>query len=265
MTSGLGGMGSASTATKTWFPFWKRKSGARLRLFCFPFAGGTASALHRWAELLGPSVEVLVVQYPGRETRFREPPLKRISTLVEALGPVMLPLLDRPFAFFGYSMGTFISLSLAHWLRRSGAPVPRGMVMAAGTPPKVYRPRGFYSLPDEELIAELRRYGAAPPQVLAHRELMELLLPMVRADFEMVETFVDPGEAPLAVPMAVWGGTEDLHPSPPLLEAWRDYTTHAQDFSVQLIPGGHFFFLSAAEAFREAVERTLIRWSPEGT
>jgi medium-chain acyl-[acyl-carrier-protein] hydrolase len=254
--------GAVSAAAKAWFPYWKRQPGARLRLFCFPFAGGSASALHRWASL-GPSVEVVAVQYPGREARFHEPPFKRIPALVDSLGPVMLPLLDRPFAFFGYSLGSLVSLMLAYWLRRSGAPAPRGMMVAAGTPPRLCLPRATFTLSDEALIDELRRYGAAPPQVLAHRELMELMLPMVRADFEMVDTFVHPDEAPLAVPMAVWGGEEDSRPSPDTLAAWREHTT--QDFSLELLPGGHFFIHSAAQQLREAVERTLLRWSPAPT
>lgn len=204
-------------------------------------------------------MEVLAVQYPGRETRFREPPMKRSSALVEALGPAMLALLDRPFAFFGYSLGTAISLSLAHWLRRSGAPAPRGMMMAAGTPPKLCRPRGAHTLSDEALITELRRLGATPPQVLAHRELLELLLPVVRADFEMLDTLTHADEAPLSVPMAIWGGKEDSEPSPQALEAWRDYTT--EECALQLMPGGHFFLHSAPDALREDVERTLIRWT----
>ncbi|WP_224248794.1 thioesterase II family protein [Hyalangium gracile] len=262
MTVAHGGTGPTSAATKAWFPYWKPQPGARLRLFCFPFAGGSASVLHRWASL-GPSVEVIAVQYPGRETRFHEPPFRRVSALVDTLGPVMLPLLDRPFAFFGYSLGTVISLMLSYWLRRSGAPSPRGVMMAAGLPPKLWRPRNTYTLSDEGLIGELRRYGAAPPQVLANRELMELLLPMVRADFEMLDTFVHPEEAPLSVPMAVWGGTEDRQPTPESLQTWRDYTT--QDFSLQIIPGGHFFIHSAADVLREAVERTLSRWFPAPT
>jgi surfactin synthase thioesterase subunit len=262
MTARQGGAGEASGAVKKWFPYWKPRPEAALRLFCFPFAGGSASALHRWADL-GPTVEVLAVQYPGRETRFHEPPARRVTELVEALGPAMLPLLDRPFAFFGYSLGTAISLQLAYWLRQAGAPAPRGVMMAAGVPLKLREPRSTYTLPDPDLIAELREYGATPPEVLAHKELMEMLLPTVRADFEMLETFTAPDEAPLSVPLAVWGGTEDQRPSPQELEAWRDYTS--RDFSLQLIPGGHFFLFSAADALREAMERTLIRWSSKGT
>lgn len=261
MTAGLGGSAAGGGLSKVWFPYWKPKPGAALRLFCFPFAGGSASAMHRWADL-GPSIEVVAVQYPGRETRFQEPPVRTVTAMIEALGPVMLPLLDRPFAFFGYSLGTTLCLQLAYWLRRAGAPAPRGLMMAAGTPPGYWKPRGMQSLPDEAVIAMLRDYGAAPPQVLAHEELMKLLLPMVRADFEMLDTYAVPEEEPLSVPLAVWGGTEDLRPPPHLMEAWRGYTT--RDFTLQLIPGGHFFLFSAAELLREAMERTLLRWSSKG-
>jgi surfactin synthase thioesterase subunit len=262
MTTGRDGKGAVSAAAKAWFPYWKPQPQARLRLFCFPFAGGSASALHRWATL-GPSVEVIAVQYPGRESRFHDPPFKRISELVDTLGPVMLPLMDRPFAFFGYSLGSAISIMLAYWLRRAGAPAPRGMMMAAGMSPRLLTPRGTHALSDEALIAELRNYGAAPPQVLAHRELMDLLLPMIRADFEMLDTLVHPDEPPLAVPMAVWGGKEDSRIPEESLAAWREYTT--QDFSLEMLPGGHFFIFSAADPLREAVERTLIRWAPPPT
>lgn len=255
-----GEAGARSNPTKVWFPYWKPRPGATLRLFCFPFAGGSASVFHRWAERL-PSVEVLAVQYPGRETRFAEPPARRASELVEALGPVMLPLLEGPFAFFGYSLGTLLSLQLVYWLRRAGAAAPRGVMMAAGTPPNAWKPRGLHTLPDAELIRELQAFGATPPQVLAHRELMELLLPTVRADFEVLDTFTPSEEAPLSIPMAVWGGTEDSQPSPQALEGWRDYTS--QDFTLQLVSGGHFFLFSAADTLLEGIEKTLHGWSAQ--
>jgi surfactin synthase thioesterase subunit len=160
-------------------------------------------------------------------------------------------------------MGSSIALMLAYWLRRSGAPAPRGLLMAAGTPPNVWTPRGTHTLPDEGVIDELRRYGAAPAQVLANQELMELMLPMVRADFEMLDTLAPPSEPPLSVPLAAWGGTEDPQPTPHELEAWREYST--QEFSLQLITGGHFFIHSAGNALLEGVERTLIRWFPDMT
>lgn len=259
MTAGPGG---TQAAAKAWFPYWKPRLEARLRLFCLPFAGGAASAFQRWADF-GPSVEVLAVQYPGREGRFAEPSCRSVSALVEALGPVMLPLLDRPFAFFGYSLGTLVSLELARWLRRSGAPAPRGLMLAAGSPPGQRRKRDSHLLSDSAFIQMLREYGGTPEEVLAHQELLELLLPKLRADFEMVETYTAVEEPPLSVPIFALGGQEDADPSPQALEGWRSFTT--QDFTLQIFPGGHFFFRSAGEPLKETLERTLLRWSSPAT
>lgn len=245
------------TSLEKWFPFWRPKPEARLRLFCFPFAGGAASILHRWAEL-EPRVEVLAVQYPGHETRFGEPLHHRVPELVEALGPVVRSLPERPFAFFGYSLGTSVCLALTRWLERVGAPAPRGLLLAAGTPPQLQRSRLLHALPEADFIDELRRYGGTPPQVLAHRELMELLLPVLRADFEMAETYAPAPHPPLSIPMAVWGGAEDPSPSPSVLERWRDFTTG--DFTLRIVPGGHFFLNSPDGTLRREVEGTLLPW-----
>jgi medium-chain acyl-[acyl-carrier-protein] hydrolase len=257
MTGDFSGAGAASTPPKIWFPYWYPKPEAQLRLFCFPFAGGTASVFHRWADP-GPSVEMLSIQYPGRETRFREPPCHRLRTLVDSLGPVILPLLDRPYAFFGYSLGALLSFELARWLRRAGAPAPLGLMLAAGMPPGRPWRRITHTLSQEDFTAELHRYAGTPPEVLAHPELLEMLLPMLRADFEMVETHIVTPEPPLSVPFAVWGGAEDEQPSPQALEGWRDYTS--SDFMLQLFPGGHFFLQSSSNILREALVRTMARW-----
>ncbi|MDY7229488.1 thioesterase II family protein [Hyalangium rubrum] len=258
------GATTAGAAQKTWFPYWHPNPGARLRLFCFPYAGGTASVFHRWARSgTWPNVDVIAVQYPGHETRLQEPLSRRVPALVEALGPVIRPLLDRPFAFLGYSLGTYVSLELAHWLQYTGAPLPLGLMLAAASPPHLRRSQELYTLLDEEFIAELKRYGGTPAQVLAHRELMELLLPVLRADFEMADEYRRDPEPRLSLPFTIWGGTEDADVAPPALLGWRDLTTH--DFTLHLLPGGHFFLLSEGDKLREGVERTLRYWATKGT
>jgi medium-chain acyl-[acyl-carrier-protein] hydrolase len=243
---------------KAWFPYWRPKPGARLRLLCFPFAGGSASQFHRWAEF-GPSVEVLAVQYPGRETRFGEPPFRQVPALIEALGPVLTPLLDRPFALFGYSLGTHLCLELARWLQRVGAPAPLGLMLAAGVAPLGDRERTIHTLPDEDFLRRLQSYGGIPPEVLAHQELLQLVLPIVRADFEMVCGYAPAVAPPLPIPFALWGGAEDTEPSPRDLERWRQFTSG--HFAHQILPGGHFFLRSAGDELRKSMERTLYEWS----
>jgi medium-chain acyl-[acyl-carrier-protein] hydrolase len=247
-----------TTAANRWFPYWRPQPEARLRLFCFPFAGGTASVFHRWACSGLEDVDVVAVQYPGREARIHEPGYRGVPELVQALGPIIRPLLDRPFAFLGYSLGSYVSLELAHWLQREGASAPLGLMLAAGVPPHQRQSQKLYTLRDEDFIAELERYGGTPPQVLADRELMDLILPMLRADFEMADEYRRAPEPRLSVPFSVWGGEEDTSPSPRVLAGWRDHTTAS--FELQVLPGGHFFLLSAGERFREGVHRTLHQW-----
>lgn len=259
MSTAHSGGAAAGSPTKVWFPYWRPKPEAQVRLFCFPFAGGTASVLQRWAQAGFAEIDVLVAQYPGHETRFREPLFRSVPALVETLGPLLLPLLDRPFAFFGYSLGSYVSLELTHWLQRAGAPAPLGLMLAAGAPPHLKQHHGVYALPEEAFLAELRRYGGTPPQVLAERELMELLMPVLRADFEMADEYRRAPEPRLALPLSVWGGQEDTEPSPRALEAWRDHST--APFALEVLPGGHFFLQTSGDRLREGVERTLRQWS----
>jgi surfactin synthase thioesterase subunit len=247
--------------TSPWFPFWRPNPEARLRLFCFPYAGGSASVFQRWTHpSFSKEVEVLAAQYPGHETRLREPLHHSVPELVHALGPSLQPLLDRPYAFLGYSMGCLVSLELTHWLRRQGAPAPLGLLLAASTPPHQRKIRRRAALPDKEFISEVTRYGGMPAPLLESKELMELLLPVLRADLEMVDEYHGPVEPPLSLPFAIWGGQEDIDPAPQALEGWRDLTTGSVD--IQLIPGGHFFLLSAGDMLRKGVEQTLRKWAP---
>jgi surfactin synthase thioesterase subunit len=249
----------AGSPAKLWFPYWRPKPEARLRLFCFPFAGGSASVFQRWARSGLEDVEVLAAQYPGREARMREPGYRRVPELVEALGPIIRPLLDRPFAFLGYSLGAYVGLELTHWLQREGAPAPLGLMLAAAPPPHQRQSQKLYTLRDEEFIAQLQRYGGTPPEVFENRELVELLLPLLRADFEMADEYRRAPEPCLSLPVSVWGGEEDHSPTPPALDGWRDYTTARVE--LQVLPGGHFFLLSAGDALREGVQRTLRQWA----
>jgi medium-chain acyl-[acyl-carrier-protein] hydrolase len=230
-----------------------------MRLVCFPFAGGTASYLQRWAELI-PDVEVFATQYPGRETRFPEKPFRDVRALAEALGPVVRTVADRPFAIFGYSLGTLVAVEVTRWLMRQGGPLPVGLLVGASAPPGRRTSPPLYALPEGAFIQALEGYGGTPPQVLAHKDLMELLVPMLRADFEMVDTYKLIDASPLPVPLHALCGERDPHALPAVMEGWKDFTS--TDFSMKLFPGEHFFINSSADAVREAMERSLLQWCP---
>ncbi|MBO0795654.1 MAG: thioesterase, partial [Ktedonobacteraceae bacterium] len=197
------------------------KTQARLRLFCLPFAGGGATIFRGWAESLPPGVDVCPVYLPGRESRLREPLFTRLEPLVEALGRALVPFLDMRFAFFGHSMGALISFELARYLRRMHAPEPVHLFVAAHRGPQLPdRDAPMHSLPDAALVDALRRLGGTPQAVFEHEELLQIVLPILRADFELCETYVYAQEAPLDVPISVFGGEQDPMVSVQDLQGW---------------------------------------------
>jgi medium-chain acyl-[acyl-carrier-protein] hydrolase len=228
-----------------WFITPQPRPSAPLRLFCFPYAGMGASAYRPWAAELPADVELCAVQPPGRETRMREPAFADLSQLAAAIGEHILPLLDRPFVFFGHSMGALTAFEVARRLARSGGATPAYLIASAHQAPRLPRRESpLHELPDAAFVAEIqRRYGGIPDEVLAHRELLELLLPGLRADMTAIERYeYQPGE-PLGCPILAIGGTFDARVSVADLEAWRDETT--AEFSTRRLHGGHFFIQNA--------------------
>lgn len=214
-----------------------------MRLFCLPFAGGGASTYRLWPAALPSSVEVCPIQLPGREDRYREPALTSMVGLSRALSRELLPFLDKPFAFFGHSMGTLVAFETARALRHSAAPAPLAMFLAAYPAPHLPLARApIHQLPDEEFLREMRRMQGTPEAVLDNAELMAFVLPTLRADFEACDTYACPSEPPLDCPFFLYGGTDDREVHPQGLERWREQTSSA--FSQRMFPGAHFFVQS---------------------
>lgn len=237
---------------------------AALRLFCFPYAGGGAAVYAPWAGALPETIEVIAVQPPGRAERLAEPAHAELGSLVEALFAPIGPLLDRPFAFFGHSMGALVSFELARALRRARCPQPQILIASGhGAPHLPARRPPAHHLPTPEFLGELRRLGGTPPEVLAHNELLELLLPTLRADFALCETYSYGYGAPLACPIVALGGLEDPDVSRADLEAWGDHTLAGA--YVRMVPGGHFFLHSARQLVLTVVARELsgLSWPRE--
>lgn len=228
-----------------------------MRLFCFPFAGGGASFYRAWIERLSPDVQVLPVQLPGREARMRETSHDRIEPLVASLAGVLGPHLDQPYAFFGHSMGALIAFELARELRRRHAPPPASLLVSGHRAPQLpRRTAARHALPEPALVAELRRLGGTPPEVLAHPELMALLLPLLRADFAVVETYAYRDEPPLDCPIVAFGGLDDEDAGQAQMSAWQAQTRDA--LALHMFPGGHFFLNDARDAVLGLVSRALL-------
>lgn len=193
-----------------------------------------------WSDALPADVEVCPVQLPGRGTRLMERPFTRLSPLVEALAQALAPLLDRPFAFFGHSLGALVSFELARQIRRQYGVHPVRLFVSAGQAPQIpHRVPPIHTLPDKEFLVELRRLNGTPSELLDHEELMDIMLPLLRADFALYETYVYSTEPPLDCPISAFGGLQDHRVSKSDLEAWRAQTSGP--FSLQIFPGDHFF------------------------
>ena len=214
---------------------------ARVRLFCFSHAGGGASAFRTWSSLLPPEIEVCPVQLPGRENRIRETAFTRFSPLVESTVQALQPYLSLPFAFFGHSMGALVSFGLARELRRQHMVEPFHIFASAYRAPQIpMKETPIYMLPEHALIEKLVQLNGTKKEVLENLELRALLLPLLRADFSVCETFEYKVEEQLACPITAFGGLQDKRVHPHDLVAWREQTSRA--FSLRMLPGGHFYW-----------------------
>ncbi len=233
-----------------------RQSNARLRLLCFPYAGGGVSVFRAWEDELPETVDVCPVRLPGRESRWKEPPFTRLTPLVETLARVLRPMLDVPFAFFGHSMGAFVSFELARQLRREGGPTPVKMFVSGASAPQIPDPDPpIHELPDPEFLEELQRLNGMPKEVIRVEEVLRLMMPTLRADVGLVETYTYSSEEPLGCPISSYGGKKDCKATPHDLVAWSEQT--ASDFRLRLFPGDHFFLLGARESVLDDVSREL--------
>lgn len=231
----------AATAEDRWVKIFEPRPEAELRMFAFPYAGGGASIYRLWPRSLPETVELVAVQLPGRESRWRDPAFRDLETLVAEAMEALRPHMDRPFVFFGHSMGGAISHELARALRAADAPMPRQLFVSGRPAPRAEDDgEDIHDLPRDEFIKRLRDYAGTPEEVLQNEELMALVEPLVRADFAVCETYeFDPERPPLDLPVTVYGGTGDDEVPREHLELWRQETTG--DFRLHMLDGGHFF------------------------
>ena len=231
---------------------------ARLRLYAFPYAGGGAAVFFPWAPALAPEIEVWAIRLPGRETRMREPAFTSFPVLITALEQEVAPRLRPPYAFFGHSLGALIAFAFASALMRRGPSAPAALVVAGARPPHLPNlEANIGDVPDAQLISELRdRYNGIPPAVLAHPELLGLVLPLLRADIRLYEDYRHTPALPLHLPLAAYGGSLDPIVSPESLSNWQVHT--AGPFQTRRFNGEHFFLQSDAAAVIGAAKRFFL-------
>lgn len=216
-------------------------AGAGLRLFCLPYAGGGAGVFRGWRERLGPAIDVRGVCLPGRESRFPEPRYRRMDDLVGDLARALDGrLTDLPFALFGHSLGALVAYELA---ARLAAPSVHLIVSGSRAPRFAGTEKRLSDLPDDALVEALTALGGMPPGVLAERELLAMMLPMVRDDLALADAYRPAARPPLACAVTALCGDADASAPPWSMSAWREVTQGP--FTLRVLRGEHFFLHDA--------------------
>jgi medium-chain acyl-[acyl-carrier-protein] hydrolase len=250
-----------SNASNLWVSCSKPQPRSHLRLFCFPYAGAGSSTFNSWYGILPSEIELYLVHIPGRDRRVKETPYNDLLLLVESLTEALYPHLDKPFVFYGHSMGGLLSFEVARRLRNRYSLHPVHLFISSHQAPHLpdLSPH-LHHLSDEELLRETgRRYGALPDIVLQDPELLKLFLPIMRADFTMVETYqYKPGEL-LNCPISIFGGKQDSSVNEEELSAWREQT--AASFNLKMFEGDHFFIQEKRTELVRAIQKDLfVHW-----
>jgi medium-chain acyl-[acyl-carrier-protein] hydrolase len=241
-----------------WLLFPKPNPSASLRLFCFHYAGGSAQTFYTWPAELPSTAEIGMVQLPGRGHRLAEPKITRLLQLSRVVAQALQQFTDKPFAFFGHSLGALLCFEVARSLRREHLLEPAQLfVSATQAPHRRRRDEPLSTLPKTALIEKLREFNNAPPEALQNDELMDLLLPTIHVDFELCETYEYRHETPLGCPITIYGGIEDHEVERERLAAWSEMT--AGPSNIRMFPGGHFFINTSRSLFLQTFASDLLQ------
>jgi len=238
-------------------------SDPQARLFCFPFAGGSAAVFAGWGEKLSPAIEVWAAQPRGRGMRFSEPPHRSVPEMVQDYLHVLRAHLDLPFAIYGHSLGGLLALELTRHLWAEGLPLPSHLFIGASAPPAVglIHPR-IAHLPDEGFVTAVQqRYSGIPESVLNEPELMEIFLPALKADFSAYEAFDRARVIQVPCPITAFAGGSDAVIAPGMMQEWRRHTEAS--FDLHIVPGDHFFLAASGDLVLSAIRRRMIGILPE--
>jgi surfactin synthase thioesterase subunit len=227
------------------------------RLVCLPHAGGSASFFFPVSRALAPAVDVLAVQYPGRQDRRHEPAVDTIADLADRIVDVLRQLDDRPLALFGHSMGATLGYEVALRMRDVGLPAPVHLFVSGRRAPSRYRDEQTHQLSDARIVAELRDLSGTDTAMLTDPELLGMILPAIRGDYRAIETYRHDPDRMLDCPVTVLTGADDPTVSLAEARAWDEHTTGPTDLHV--LPGGHFFLIDQSDRVIAMLTRTLSR------
>ncbi|GAA3918383.1 alpha/beta fold hydrolase [Streptomyces lacrimifluminis] len=233
-----------------WIQRYHPAPDAEARLACFPYAGGSASFYFPTSQALSPSVEVLAIQYPGRQDRHAEPALTNIEALADGIADALNKWTDRPLAFFGHSMGSLVAYEVARRLQRDGVTLS-ALFASGGRAPHLWRSRGMHKRPDSALIDELRELGGTESSALDNEEVLQMVLPTLRHDYQAIETYRYDPSPRLTCPILALIGDRDPRVSVNDVRGWDEHTSAGLD--VRVLPGGHFYLVNQQTAILDII------------
>lgn len=232
----------------------------RLRLICFPYAGGSAGIFRDWVRHLPPGVEVCAVQLPGRAERWNEPPYLDIDQLINVLCDVLRPLTGGRFALFGYSAGAQLAFEIARIFERTGVRTDCLFAAAHRAPHLPAKGSSLHALPESAFFEEIsRRFGPIDPAILEEDEMRQIFLAPLRADIKLAEMYRFAPSERLRCPISVFEGLDDASVSHEEMTAWSMHTTSS--FELRQLPGGHFFLRTSLRPLLEAISQDLRSYS----
>jgi surfactin synthase thioesterase subunit len=243
-----------------WLRVFAVRPAARLRLFCFPHAGGAASTFRELARLAPPDIELVAVQYPGRQDRYGEPLAETLEELAAGVTEAIRPRLDKPAAFFGHSMGGTVAFETARRLRATHPGAPTRLFVSARKAPHIDISRAVSFSGDADAMEYVRALGGAGAALLDNPELRELTLPVLRGDFRLIEKYRFTAGAPLTCPVTVVTGDSDRSCTPDDAAQWARHTVAGHE--VHTLPGGHFYLETAGEQLMQLLTDRLAAQLP---
>lgn len=248
---------SDKTKSSRWFLCPQNSADAKLRLFCFPYAGGSAHIFNSWAKFLPSEIELYPVLMPARGSRISEEPISEIDLAVSILADEIVALGDLPFAFFGHSLGATIAFELVRFLEKEKNISPVYLfVSGRSAPQRLGEVAKTYQLSDEEFIENVKKLGGTPPGLLDNKELLDLILPALKADFQMVQNYSFLSGEPINCPIFAFGGTEDNFVFKENIEAWSELTE--KEFASCFLEGDHFFINRQSKAMTDLIAEKLL-------
>ncbi|KWV31390.1 thioesterase II family protein [Micromonospora rifamycinica] len=238
-----------------WIRRFHQSPDAEIRLFCLPHAGGSASYFFPMSRSLTPAVEVLPVQYPGRQDRRFEACVDDLHELADRVFAAVRGLADRPVAFFGHSMGAALAFEVALRMEATLGVSPRHLIVSGRRAPSTSRVEQVHLRDDDGIVAELRTLSGTADDMLGDHDILRMILPAIRADYRAIETYRGRSDGTVRAPITVLTGDADPRVSLGEAHRWRSHTTGAAE--VLVFPGGHFYLNDCRNDVNGVVARIL--------